>query len=337
MIDLLRALLAASIVAGIALVLFWPSFGWVWRWRYLARRSERTLIEDALKHLHECEYRNQRPTVQSVAGALTIRADRSVALVGRMESMGLVTSHGGTLRLADEGRILARHVIRVHRLWERYLSDRTGLSEIDWHLDADRREHGITPAEADALEADLSHPSYDPHGDPIPTATGEIAPRRGRPLTRLTPGTLARIVHLEDEPEASYAQLVAQGLHPGMEVKVIEITSQRVRFWAKGEEHVLSPVAASSVSVVGLPRGREVEASFERLSTLGVGEKGTVVRLSRACHGLERRRLMDLGIVPGTIIEAEMRSPSGDPTAYRVRGALIALRKEQADLIEMTK
>ena len=42
---------------------------------------------------------------------------------------------------------------------------------------------------------------------------------------------------------------------------------------------------------------------------------------------------MDLGILPGTTIEAELRSPSGDPTAYRVRGALIALRREQSELI----
>ena len=42
---------------------------------------------------------------------------------------------------------------------------------------------------------------------------------------------------------------------------------------------------------------------------------------------------MDLGILPGTTIEAELRSPSGDPTAYRVRGAVIALRRAQSELI----
>jgi Fe2+ transport system protein FeoA len=47
----------------------------------------------------------------------------------------------------------------------------------------------------------------------------------------------------------------------------------------------------------------------------------------------QRRRLMDLGVIPGTIVAAEMASPMGDPTAYRIRGALIALRKDQAGLI----
>ena len=49
----------------------------------------------------------------------------------------------------------------------------------------------------------------------------------------------------------------------------------------------------------------------------------------------ERRRMFDLGILPGTRIENVMPSPLGDPIAYRVRSAVIALRSEQAKLIEI--
>ena len=48
---------------------------------------------------------------------------------------------------------------------------------------------------------------------------------------------------------------------------------------------------------------------------------------------MQRRRLLDLGVVPGTLVTSELRGPSGDPTAYRIRGALIALRREQADTV----
>jgi Fe2+ transport system protein FeoA len=51
---------------------------------------------------------------------------------------------------------------------------------------------------------------------------------------------------------------------------------------------------------------------------------------------LNRRRLLDLGILPGTTITVEMRSPLGDPTAYRVRGSVVALRREQSREIEIT-
>jgi Fe2+ transport system protein FeoA len=45
--------------------------------------------------------------------------------------------------------------------------------------------------------------------------------------------------------------------------------------------------------------------------------------------------LLDLGILPGTIIEKEFTNPNGDPSAYRIRDALIALREEQSNLIQI--
>lgn len=47
-------------------------------------------------------------------------------------------------------------------------------------------------------------------------------------------------------------------------------------------------------------------------------------------EGLTRRRLLDLGLVPGTKVEMIRRSPVGDPIAFNIRGAVIALRKETA-------
>ncbi len=70
------------------------------------------------------------------------------------------------------------------------------------------------------------------------------------------------------------------------------------------------------------------------LADLRPGESGIVTELHS--QGPERRRMMDLGIIPGTIILAEMGSPLGDPVAYRVRGAMVALRHEQARLVLIT-
>ena len=50
---------------------------------------------------------------------------------------------------------------------------------------------------------------------------------------------------------------------------------------------------------------------------------------------LRRRRLMDLGMVPGTKITADLSSPMGDPVGYRVRDSLIALRAVQAACIRV--
>ena len=102
-------------------------------------------------------------------------------------------------------------------------------------------------------------------------------------------------------------------------------------------EDALKPIAANT-SVMPLPEERAMALEpGEQLTALKSGEQGQVVSISPACRGAERRRLMDLGILPGTLVEAEMTSPSGDPTAYRIRGTLIALRREQANLIHIIR
>lgn len=70
------------------------------------------------------------------------------------------------------------------------------------------------------------------------------------------------------------------------------------------------------------------------LDQLGPDEHATVVSLGTS--GQARRRLMDLGLVPGTDVVATMTSPLGDPTAYLVRGSTIALRRAQARTVEIT-
>jgi len=64
------------------------------------------------------------------------------------------------------------------------------------------------------------------------------------------------------------------------------------------------------------------------LAELNIGEKAIVKKI--ISDGKERRRFFDFGIVPGTTIEALYRSPWKDPTAYQIRGAVIAFREEHA-------
>ncbi|MFQ5349707.1 MAG: iron dependent repressor, metal binding and dimerization domain protein [Thermoanaerobaculia bacterium] len=335
MIDPAIALAVGLGLAGAAVLLLWPVRGLLWRWLRGLRATERVLIEDALKHLFDFEYKERIANLQSLSGALAVSGNRVAELLRRLQEQELVSFDGDGYRLTPEGRKYALRVVRIHRLWERYLAEETGLAPDDWHTEAEIREHTISPEEADELSASLGHPRYDPHGDPIPTAGGDIAPLEGRPLTELAVGELAEIVHVEDEPDAVYAQLVAEGLYPGMRVRVNESGSQRIAFEADAEEHVLAPILAANLSVLPLPRDEEMLGPFSRLSSLDIGERARVVALSPVLRGLERRRMLDLGLIPGTEVTAEIRSPGGDPTGYRIRGAVIALRREQADQVKI--
>ena len=64
------------------------------------------------------------------------------------------------------------------------------------------------------------------------------------------------------------------------------------------------------------------------LSCLPVGTSAYVRKLEFG--GAIRRRMLDLGIIMDTPVEALQKSPSGDPTAYQIRGAVIAIRREEA-------
>jgi len=71
------------------------------------------------------------------------------------------------------------------------------------------------------------------------------------------------------------------------------------------------------------------------LHQLSLGTCGKVKQL--IADNNTRRRMLDLGLICGTRVEPLQKSPSGDPTAYEIRGAVIALRSEEAAkvLVEM--
>jgi ferrous iron transport protein A len=69
------------------------------------------------------------------------------------------------------------------------------------------------------------------------------------------------------------------------------------------------------------------------LDELPLEARATVTALET--RGAERRRLMDLGLLPGAEVRVDMTSPLGDPTAYVVRDSMIALRRSQARAIHV--
>ncbi|MEX1139707.1 MAG: metal-dependent transcriptional regulator [Bacteroidota bacterium] len=292
----------------------------------------RILTEDALKHIYHCEYGKVSCTINSLAGAMGKPQDAVAAIVSELTDRRYVNPRGQELVLTDQGREYALSVIRSHRLWERYLADETMVREIDWHKEAELQEHKLSSEEAESLSKRLGNPVFDPHGDPIPSPGGQIPREIGFGLERFREGDTVQIVHVEDEPPTVYAELLRLGLHPGMKVVIRERSELQIVLDREGERIELTPVVAANLQV-RKEGGIAPSRPRKTLASLSLGNKAVVAEISPACRGLQRRRLMDLGIVPGTTIEAEMRSPGGDPTAYRIRGATIALRREHADLV----
>jgi ferrous iron transport protein A len=72
-------------------------------------------------------------------------------------------------------------------------------------------------------------------------------------------------------------------------------------------------------------------SEYKTLAEVKIGERARVMIL--LVEGQTRRRLLDLGLLPGTEVRAVMKSPLGDPTAYEIRGSVLALRSEDASKI----
>ncbi len=317
----------------VLIITFIPRFGLLALYQDWRSAKEREQLEDALKHLLDREQQGRHASPESLAGTLSLSRQKTTRLISDMESQGLLETQGSQLHLTAEGERWAMHVVRAHRLWERYLVDEARMPLSQIHNMAQKREHSLTEAQLNDLEAALGHPTLDPHGDPIPSRDGKMPSVENMPITAWQADSPARIVHIEDEPAIAYEQILAAGLKLGQTIRIIEKTPQRVVLSDGETEYRLAPTVAANVGVAPLPESEIAKASAITLADLTHSQQGEIVQLDDAVQGFTRRRFLDLGLTPGTKIYPELGNFFGEPRAYRVRGTLIALRKDQASQI----
>jgi DtxR family Mn-dependent transcriptional regulator len=321
------------LLIALAIVIFVPRYGVLSLYKDWRVARGRELVEDALKHLLDRESQGRHASPESLAGTLDLHRVKITRLITDMESQNLLETRGSDLHLTVEGERWALHVVRAHRLWERYLVDEARMPLKNIHSEANHREHNLTDAQLDELDAALGHPTRDPHGDPIPSREGKLLPVESMPITAWQAEGPARIVHIEDEPAIAYEQILAAGLRLGQVIRIIEKTSQRFILSDGENEYKLAPTVAANVSVAPLPESEVARAHAVSLVELVHEQRAEIVALDEAVQGFTRRRFLDLGLTPGTLIYPELQNFFGDPRAYRVRGTLIALRKDQASQI----
>lgn len=326
-------LIIGFLILGVVIWLFMPNKGGFALLAEMNKNKQRLLLEDALKFMFDCEYRKESCDINGIAGNLHITTDRASKLITRLTSMDLITVTKNGVVLTDTGRSYALRVIRVHRVWERYLADQTSVSPLNWHDEARKIQRTVSVEDTEKIAARIGNPVFDPHGDPIPTAEGDLPEAKGVGLDQMHEGQMVRIIHLEDEPKSIYEQLLVLGLYVGMKVYVTDVTDHKITFVAEGEECVLTRLFAGYITVEEIKDEQVSTSKHDLLSSLKIGEVAEVVGISPNCRGAQRRRLMDLGVIPGGTISAVMKSASGDPMGYRILGTTIGIRKQQAELV----
>jgi DtxR family transcriptional regulator, Mn-dependent transcriptional regulator len=315
------------------IIVAFPNYGLLSLMAKSRKENKKILIENALKHLYDREYKKINASVKSIATTLFVSVNKADSLVCVLQNQKLVTISGEMIALTDEGRDYALQIIRTHRLWERYLADETIVSESKWHKLAEKMEHVLNPDETEKLAARLGQPLFDPHGDPIPVAIGNLPEEKSMTVKDFHPGDKLKIVHVEDEPQSIYDSLIKKGLRAGSKLVLLKKLNDCVEILLNENLISLNFPEAENLNAVIDEHKEEIETKQKTLASLKIGEVAVIKSISKRCRGQQRRRLLDLGVIPGSIVTAEMISASGDPTAYKIKEALIALRKQQAETI----
>ncbi|MEQ8717212.1 MAG: metal-dependent transcriptional regulator [Acidimicrobiales bacterium] len=111
-----------------------------------------------------------------IAERLEVSRPAVSEMVRKLEKDGLVVLDGGSIALSADGEVLARQVVRRHRIAERFLTDVLGLSWTEAHHEAGKWEHVISPVVESAMIRVLDDPTTCPHGNPIPGSSYERPP-----------------------------------------------------------------------------------------------------------------------------------------------------------------
>ena len=331
------ALIIFLSISILLFLLFRPGKGWYWIFKKNLRYDEKTVIEDVLKQLYHSENAEKKMDMNGLTSLLEFKNTQIVDVVKQMTINELITFDKDYIKLTDQGREYALRIVRVHRLWEKYLAEKTGFEKTEWHDRAEKMEHQLSFEETDKLAVALGNPIFDPHGDPIPTKKGGIAKVNGDALPTLKVNSIGRITHIEDEPDVIYKQILAENIHIGSQIRIVENNNKRVVFYAEGEEFTLAPIVAANITVELVENEILVKDNRFRLSSLSENETAKIIGISKECRGENRRRLLDLGFVKGADISIDLLSPLRNPKAYLIKGTSIALRNSQASHILIQK
>ena len=180
-------------------------------------------VQDYLKAIYVLESAGERVTTSALAQRMGVSAPSATAMTKRLDELGLVERlpYRG-VALTEEGRRGALEVVRHHRLLERYLVDRLGLSLDEVHAEAELLEHALSEELEAKIDEELGFPTRDPHGDPIPDRELHLVHGESQTLLDLAPGALASIARVPDGDSELLRYLGELGLVPDARVEVLE-------------------------------------------------------------------------------------------------------------------
>jgi DtxR family Mn-dependent transcriptional regulator len=179
-------------------------------------------VEDYLKAIYQLSPEGRPASTSEIANLLALSAPSVTGMVKRLSEHGLLEHipYKG-VQLTEEGRRAALRMVRRHRLIEAYLVEFLGYSWDTVHEEAERLEHAVSDTMIERMAGALGNPAVDPHGDPIPTADGEVQELACIALSDVPIGETVEISRVHESQPERLRYIASLGLRPGVHVTVV--------------------------------------------------------------------------------------------------------------------
>lgn len=210
--------------------------------------------ENYLKTIYKLtEHDVQGASTNAIAEQLQTRAASVTDMLKKLAAKELIhyKKYQG-VSLTQSGRLTALSIIRRHRLWEVFLVQKLNFGWDEIHDIAEELEHVSEPKLIQRLDNYLGNPTTDPHGDLIPSASGEMPPTTQILLNKLAIGDRAMVIAVFEHDPRFLQYLDEVNLNLGKQIRVIKKVdfddSMTIAF-ADGRELVVSKQVSSSIFV----------------------------------------------------------------------------------------
>jgi len=159
----------------------------------------------------------------AIAASLDTKASSVTDMIKKLAEKELVTyqKYQG-VNLTELGKLSAKMIIRKHRLWEVFLVEKLGFTWDEVHEVAEELEHIQSEKLINQLDQFLGFPSYDPHGDPIPNAKGEIQLENKWLLSEIEVGLKVTCIGVKDSSADFLKYLDKQKIALGTTLQLLE-------------------------------------------------------------------------------------------------------------------
>ncbi|MBX3101288.1 MAG: metal-dependent transcriptional regulator [Bacteroidetes bacterium] len=208
--------------------------------------------ENYLKAVLKFDHGEEPVNTNTLAAELGTTPASVTDMLKKLGEKGLLhyTPYRGA-SLTTEGRTRALHILRKHRLWETFLVEKLKFGWDEVHDAAEQLEHIDNPLLVNKLDEFLGYPTYDPHGEPIPDANGQMANRPKIPLAQAPLQQRMEVAGVVIDDADFLRHLDRFGIRPGTHLLVQEHISydESIIVEVAGHQHLLSAFVARNVYV----------------------------------------------------------------------------------------